>query len=207
MPDAARWKRALPFPARDPRCIPIGSTSIQFPVIVPAMPQQPTKYMLPQEKRAYDEAVRRIETCRLKGKNTSLYRPSGDTLDLSAIGLTLLPPEIGQLIHLHKLLLAENQLTTLPDIIGDLTQLEELYLSRNPLTELPDSLWRLEWLRILKLRGNSMMALPYEIALLRNLRVLDLAGNSLSEIPDWLCNLTQLKVLDVSFNPIVKLPD
>ena len=56
-------------------------------------------------------------------------------LNLTAAGLTELPPEIGDLTWLSALLLGENQLTELPPEIGDLTNLHRLGLGRNQLTE------------------------------------------------------------------------
>jgi len=58
-------------------------------------------------------------------------------LNLTAAGLTELPPEIGDLTWLSALLLGENQLTALPPEIGNLRNLHRLGLGRNQLTELP----------------------------------------------------------------------
>jgi len=59
------------------------------------------------------------------------------TLNLSGMGLTELPPEIGQLTQLTQLELGNNQLTALPQEIGQLTQLTELHIWGNQLTALP----------------------------------------------------------------------
>ena len=63
----------------------------------------------------------------------------GETsLDLSWNGITVLPPEIGQLTQLTSLSLYGNQLTALPPEIAQLTQLTELNLvGNNQLTALP----------------------------------------------------------------------
>ena len=58
-------------------------------------------------------------------------------LNLTAAGLTELPPEIGDLTWLSALLLGENQLTALPPEIGNLTALTRLELNENQLTALP----------------------------------------------------------------------
>ena len=64
-------------------------------------------------------------------------RDRSGILNLTAAGLTELPPEIGDLTWLSALLLGENQLTALPPEIGNLRNLHRLGLGRNQLTELP----------------------------------------------------------------------
>jgi hypothetical protein len=64
-------------------------------------------------------------------------------LDLSGLGLTVVPEELGQLTHLQRLDLSRNQLTTLPAWIGQLADLQDLNLSDNQLTELPTGLGQL----------------------------------------------------------------
>ncbi|HEX7635330.1 MAG TPA: hypothetical protein VF427_08640, partial [Noviherbaspirillum sp.] len=75
--------------------------------------------MTQKQQKAYNEALMEIEAC-LRGKETAL--------DLSGLGLTRLPPEIGQLTALTRLNLGGNQLSTLPTEIGQLTALTSLYL-------------------------------------------------------------------------------
>ena len=64
-------------------------------------------------------------------------RDRSGILNLTAAGLTVLPPAIGDLTWLSALLLGENQLTTLPPEIGNLRNLHRLGLGRNQLTALP----------------------------------------------------------------------
>ena len=63
--------------------------------------------MSPDEQKSYDEALRRIEVCRRRGKD-------GTGIHLCRLGLTAVPPEIGQLTALTYLSLHTNLLTTLP---------------------------------------------------------------------------------------------
>ncbi len=56
------------------------------------------------------------------------------SVDLSGLGLTVLPPEIGQLTNLTTLHLRSNPLTALPPELAHLTRLERLKLHGNPLT-------------------------------------------------------------------------
>ena len=64
-------------------------------------------------------------------------REGATVLHLSGEGLTVLPPEIGQLSQLDLLYLHVNQLTALPPEIGQLSQLTALWLSSNQLSALP----------------------------------------------------------------------
>ena len=85
--------------------------------------------MTEEQQRAYNKALERIEDCR---------RTGASVLDLCELGLTRLPPEIGQLTALRELRLSSNQLSALPPEIGKLTALLELYLHDNPALAIPD---------------------------------------------------------------------
>jgi hypothetical protein len=61
---------------------------------------------------------------------------SRETLDLSGLGLTELPPEIGILANLEELNLRDNQLNSLPLEMAKLSNLEVLDLSNNQPTTL-----------------------------------------------------------------------
>ncbi|MEQ1862340.1 MAG: COR domain-containing protein, partial [Chthoniobacteraceae bacterium] len=117
---------------------------------------------------AYDEALRLIEECR---------RGKGPGLTLRSLGLTALPPEIGQLTALTALYLNDNQLTALPAEIGQLTSLTELDLDNNQLTALHAEIGQLTALTHLFLHNNQLTALPAEIGQLTALRELYLHGN------------------------------
>jgi hypothetical protein len=58
-------------------------------------------------------------------------------LRLSNLGLTEIPPDIGNLTALVLLNLSNNSLETLPNAIGNCTSLQNIYLQNNNLTELP----------------------------------------------------------------------
>ena len=79
---------------------------------------------------AYQEAERRIAAAR---------REAETRLDLSRLGLTVLPKALGQLTQLRQLLVRNNELTTLPEALGQLTQLQYLNVSGNGLTTLPEA--------------------------------------------------------------------
>jgi internalin A len=127
-------------------------------------------------------------------------------IDLSALGLTSLPPEIGSLYELQELYLHENQLTTLPPEIGSLTELMELHLDRNQLTTLPPEIGSLTKLMELDLSENLLTTLPPEIGSLVKLQRLNLRGNKLSLLSPRIGTLTELKDLDLSRNRLTALP-
>ena len=59
------------------------------------------------------------------------------SLSLYNLGITELPPEIGQLKDLEHLDLSFNQLKTLPATLAQLTNLRRLSIEYNQLTRLP----------------------------------------------------------------------
>ena len=172
-----------------------------------------------KEQAAYDKALKKIEACRRKG---------GTMLNLVGLGLTRVPPEIGQLTALTELQLSNNQLTTLPpqlgkftaltvlDVgnnqlttlpaeLGKLTTLTRLSFSRNQLTTLPPELGRLTALTHLWLYNNQLTTLPPQLGQLTALRELYLMDNRLASLPKWLRNLKNLSQLFLHENPQLKL--
>ncbi len=141
-------------------------------------------------------------------------------LDLSGNNLTALPPEIGTLTQLKKLILGKyryddegnyrgtigNNLSALPAQIGQLRQLEELQVVANQLSALPGEIGQLTSLQSLDLRGNQLSALPGEIGQLTSLQTLDLRGNQLSALPGEIGQLTSLQTLDLRGNQLSALP-
>ncbi len=72
--------------------------------------------------------------------------------------LAELPPEIGNCLHLEKLMLAGNQLTALPDTLAHCTNLGLLRIAANQLTDLPAWLLTLPRLSWLAYAGNPFGA-------------------------------------------------
>lgn len=112
--------------------------------------------MTPKAQEAYSEAIRRIVVCRRRGN-------FGDMLDLRFLGLTKVPPEIGQLSELKVLLLQGNYLVQVPEEIGMLTKLNTLVLSSNKLKALPKFLYDLHKLSGLFLHDNPALGIPEEL--------------------------------------------
>lgn len=172
------------------------------------------------EKRAYQRALDLIEQAR---------RYQTSFLDLTGLGLTHLPPEIGQLKTLNILHVARNQrislepglkhlnpssphtfsdnlLTTLPPEIGQLTSLTELDLRGNQLVFLPPEIGLLSSLTILYLYENHLTSLPPEIGELVAIKKIFLSNNKLAALPPTIGQLTTVKQLSLSHNQLTTLP-
>ena len=127
-------------------------------------------------------------------------------LDLSGLGLTMLPPEIGQLTALTRLFLNNNRLTTLPPNIVQLTALTELQLQNNQLTTISSEIGQLTALKAIYLYNNELTTLPPEIGQLAALTKLSLAGNRFTTLPPVIGQLTALTTLDLARNQLTSLP-
>lgn len=106
-----------------------------------------------------------------------------EILNLNGNRLTTLPPEIGQLNSLKTLGINDNQLVSLPPEIGQLTNLQSLYIGNNQLTSLPPEIGQLTNLVELHVANNQLTGLPLEIGRLNNLQISNFNGNSLDSIP------------------------
>ena len=157
----------------------------------------PQPEMTPEQQQAYDEALKRIEAC---------PRQQGTELNLGGLGLTRLPPEIGQLTNLTELYLQRNQLRTLPPQIGQLANLTELRFNNNQLRTLPPEIGQLANLMGLSLYNNQLTTLPPEIGQLAELTQLYLQSNQLTTLPPEIGQLTNLTELNLSENQLTTLP-
>lgn len=93
------------------------------------------------------DASLRIQQCK---------RLKKDNLDLSGLGLILIPQEALSLTGITSLDLSGNKLSTLDSKIGNMTQLTELNLEGNNLKYLPQELGELKNLKKLNLKGNPL---------------------------------------------------
>jgi internalin A len=146
--------------------------------------------------QALSEAEQRIRAA---------YGAGSDELDLSSLGLTVLPDSLRGLIGLTELYLADNELTTLPDWLGEFTELIYLSVAGNRLAEVPESLCRLTGLTRLGLQRNRLTALPDALGSLQQLKRLYLENNRLTALPPSLGELT-LATLDLEGNPLTSPP-
>jgi internalin A len=145
----------------------------------------------------YEIALQRIQEAATTGATR---------LDLSIMGLTELPPEIGQLSSLEVLYLEHNELSALPVEIGQLSNLRALHLHYNQLSALPVEIGQLSNLQMLTLYGNQLSALPAEIGQLSSLEGLDVADNELSALPAEIGQLSNLQGLSLEHNQLRYLP-
>jgi Leucine-rich repeat (LRR) protein len=131
-------------------------------------------------------------------------------LDLSSLGLTAVPPEIGTLEQLEVLYLGWNRLQHLPAEIGQLKNLQVLFVNSNELQQLPTEIGQLTNLAYLTAAYNRLNDLPASMSNLRKLRILNLNNNKLSQLPTQFSNLTNLTCrycsLDISDNPLESPP-
>ena len=132
-------------------------------------------------------------------------REAATELSFNREGLTVLPPEIGQLSQLETLWLNDNQLTALPPEIGQLSQLHSLYLHINRLTALPPEIGQLSQLRELRLGSNQLTALPSEIGQLSQLQTLWLNNNRFTAVPSEIGQLSKLQTLYLDSNQLTAL--
>ena len=137
-------------------------------------------------------------------------------LDLSGKGLEALPPEIGRLQGVEKLILGKwddkegrkgNRLTAIPQEIFQLTNLKELYIAYNQITAIPDAIGQLSNLTSLSLDSNQITAIPDAIGQLSNLTSLSLDSNQITAIPDAIAKLVNLTSLSLHSNQITQIPD
>ncbi len=151
------------------------------------------------------------------------------SIDLSGLGLTIVPSEILACKELRRIDLSQNKLTELSarfaklphlthlDIssnsivdknlnIESLSNLTFLDISFNPIQELGTKFSRLKNLKTLVARACSINVLTDEFCSLKSLRHLDLTQNNIESIPDSLSNMTNLELLGMASNSIKSIP-
>ncbi len=129
-----------------------------------------------------------------------------DELDLTGLGISALPKEIGQLTHLTHIFLSNNLITSFPDEFFHLENLVELNISHNKLTFLPSEIKRLNKLFWLDASHNQLSDLPSEVGEISELSFIDLGSNQLVFLPDAIGNFGELTHLDLSDNQLIELP-
>jgi hypothetical protein len=124
-------------------------------------------------------------------------------LDLSRVGLTLLPRQIVLFSQLIRLSLNHNVLTVLPQKLFQLP-LRELFLRHNRIESIPPAIWSLKnSLTCLVLSQNQIRSLS-TITPLHNLIMLMASGNKIRRLP-YLGHMVHLSRLEVNDNFITYL--
>ncbi len=118
-----------------------------------------------------------------------------EILDLGGQKIGVLPPEIGKLINLRKLILYSNALRMLPPEIATLQKLEILDLYDNHLRDLPLALASLQTLTRLDVGKNRLRNLPAPVTALVKLEKLYLYSNRIKKLSPDIANLKNLKEL------------
>ena len=140
-----------------------------------------------------------ITICRNVGMLTELKMDDNElTCDASAL------TPLCKLRNLRSLSLEKNRLPQLPPLIGAMLWLRRLLLFSNQLTELPASLCLLNNLEVLDVHKNMITMLPAVIGRLLALTKLDISENKLSELPISICELNEELQFSVGRNPLVK---
>lgn len=131
-----------------------------------------------------------------------IYTSGVETLDLSGIGLSVLPASVENLKDLRNLDICGNKLiTNLPEEIGKLRNLRVLNLSGTRITKLPESIGNLVLLEELYLSSN-IGDLPNSITNLKNLRIFDAAGCDNAKF--WTVKLQTLKSVNKNLEIILE---
>jgi Leucine-rich repeat (LRR) protein len=121
--------------------------------------------------------------------------------------ISSIPASLSNLISLQSLSLNNNQISSIPDSLANLARLRELYLCNNQISSIPDSLSKLTQLQTLSLNNNRISGIPDSVGNLSKLKTLSLYNNQISSIPAALSNLVQLEFLRLNNNQIKKIPD
>ena len=128
------------------------------------------------------------------------------SLNLSSNQLTNIPEEIGRLSGLTHLNLQDNQLSHIDGIFSDLGKLKSLDVSKNLLTCLPEDLCQVSNLAYLDLSKNKLTSLSESIGKLRSLALLYLSRNQLTCVPESIGLLHNLLRLYLDYNKLTNLP-
>lgn len=128
-------------------------------------------------------------------------------LDLSGLGMTMIPENIGECRSLSILRLNNNQLTTLPQAINHLNELKILHLHHNLIGQVPTQIGEYKHLIELRLDHNQVSNIPRTFRQLTALKHLNLSHNRLHLLPAYFDTFNRLETLYVAANNLNKLPD
>lgn len=160
---------------------------------------------------------------RLPGESTDAYRDrifaaitSGSLaatgltrLDLSDLGISALPDEIGTLSTLEFLNLGKNPLSTLPSTFAGLTSLKILFFLGCEFTKVPEVLGEMKSLYMLSFKANKVEEVPAASIPYRTLGWLILSDNNIRSLPDTVGKCENMRKLLLAGNKLTNagLPD
>ncbi|KAH3763709.1 leucine rich repeat protein [Pelomyxa schiedti] len=125
---------------------------------------------------------------------------------LCACQITVVPPQISEMVNLTSLNLSGNSLSDLPDTLTALGQLKVLNIGWNCFRNFPSILCRLPCLLSLNMEYNQLRVLPDEIGNLAQLSRLSLAANNISTIPASIGCMKCLSDLSLLGNALETFP-
>lgn len=123
--------------------------------------------------------------------------PRMQTLNLTFMDLTEIPPGILQIKKLGDLSIYGSNLQKIPSEIVQLINLSDLSLMQNEIEELPDSIGELKNLVRFQLNSNKLKSLPAAIASMPKLCRLDITENPFTHLPAELKRLDEAGGLKV----------
>ena len=151
-----------------------------------------------KQQEAFAEAERRI---------AEALRTKAMELDLSKLGLSAVPENLGKLDSLQNLDLSDNHLSALPESLCQLGSLQRLFVCGNQIRSLPDGISQLDSLREIDVSSNRLSALSENLGQLASIKSIDLNDNELSTLPESLGQLASLQSLFLGNNRLRTLPE
>lgn len=161
----------------------------------------------------------------------SLAAAGPTRLDLSGLGISRLPDEIGTLSTLEFLNLGKNPLSTLPATFAGLTSLKIIFFLGCEFTKVPEVLGSMKSLYMLSFKANkveevpaasipyrtlgwlilsdnNIACLPDTVGKCENMRKLLLAGNKLTNagLPHNMGDMTKLELIRLADNQLTEVP-
>ena len=130
-----------------------------------------------------------------------------DNLDLSQLGITVIPYQLTRLSRIQTLFLDDNQIETLPDFLSNFSKLQSLTVNHNSVRCLPESLSKLSQLETLYLDDNQISSFPESFGKLSKLQILSVSFNRLKSLPESFKHLSQLKTIFLDHNKIKSMPE
>ncbi|KAI6213367.1 hypothetical protein M3Y94_00141900 [Aphelenchoides besseyi] len=129
-------------------------------------------------------------------------------LTLSHNKLSVVPPNISDLVNLEYLNLWNNQIEELPTTISALPNLKILNVGMNRLNKLPRGFGSFPKLEILDLTYNNLreQSLPGNFFFIQTLRALYLGDNDFESFPEDIGHMVNLQILVLRENDLIDLP-